>query len=589
MPTHTAAKASRPASELRFPDLRARFGAILAVAMAPLLLVSGWQAVLDYRATVAAEREQRATALDISRVKAETIVANAERALALLEERFESEGCEAVNEQIEIGFPEIANIGIIDPEDGVVCSSRLVSQDSKLGVLFEATPPQELLYLATDPADYDDTVSRLILSRRLRTGDPSANSERLGVARIDWAPLWEVYSTLNLEDGARVSVVNGRGQSMFASAPNFATVSGQAMDAARASGAAGIKTSDTRLDLIATDVDDVFIALRSPREGWFAPRRISLVGKTLLPVLAWMFAFGAIWFAADRLILTHMRRLRAAALRFAGGDTDARVGEMRDAPERIAQLGSTFDLMAENIAEREAAMKASLEEKEILLREIHHRVKNNLQIITSLLNMQARETETEDGISAIEDARNRVSAIALVHSALYEGDDLADVRMQPFLEQLVGDLFRSLGGRARGIGLHTDFTEATVEADRAIPIALFVVEALSNAIKHGVPDGGRVHVSYTTDALHASGATGEASGTPGDTRDGPRDGVASPPSGGPSPGVHSALIVRDTGPGPDTDVATSTGLRLMRGFARQLGGRLETRADAKGYEVRLEM
>ena len=532
-------------------DLRTRFGLILGVALAPLLVLSIWQSLDDF----AEERRDKeavvSAALGVTQGAVRKAVQNVSDALELVTVEADARDCDEELAAVKDATPEIASIGLFEARGAYVCGPYDNALPRPLPVREGRSTAKRLVEVRAGASPR----RRLQIARAMDDG-----SARQVAATLDWTPLWSVYRNLQMDEGMSLSLVGMDGQPLFANRADFPAVSPAALPESDAelSQARLTRTPDGRREVVVapTVVKDVFVAVRRPRESFLSWQFVNLLTGALIPVLAWLFAFGAIWWAADRLILSHVRRLRATALLFAAGDTTQRVGEMQDAPQQIRQLGSTFDLMATNIAEREAVLQAGLEEKEVLLREIHHRVKNNLQIIISLLNMQAREISNTEGLQAIEDARNRVGAIALVHRSLYESDDLADVDMQPFLDQLVSDIYRSLGGRARGVSLHTNLASAEFEAQLAIPVALFVVEALSNALKHGVPDGGRVDVSFTE---------GGVDGAPG----------------------QRSLVIRDSGPGPAEGVESSTGWRLMRGFARQLGGDFKTEQTRAGFEVRL--
>lgn len=274
------------------------------------------------------------------------------------------------------------------------------------------------------------------------------------------------------------------------------------------------------------------------------------VTAVVLALISFAFAFAAIWFATNALVFRPLRKIQTTSTDFATGDLTARIGVLPSAPTRIASLAQAFDSMADNISQREAAMLDSLVEKEVLLREIHHRVKNNLQIIISLLNMQERKLTDPASLTVIRDARTRINAIALVHRGLYEGDDLSVIDIQNFLERLIAELRTGLGTDALGITLKTDIAPQPLKPDTAIPVALFIVEALTNAIQHGVPDGGIVSISLTCD------------------------------------GDHLTVTVADDGDGYIESATQGTGSKLIKGFARQLSGHI-SEDNENGHRVSL--
>jgi len=188
-------------------------------------------------------------------------------------------------------------------------------------------------------------------------------------------------------------------------------------------------------------------------------------------MLSLAFAYTAIWLSTNALVFAPLQKIQRTSNDFSTGDLTTRIGELPNAPPRITNLAKAFDSMADNISQRESAMLDNLVEKEVLLREIHHRVKNNLQIIISL-------------------------------------------------------------------------------PDSAIPVALFIVEALTNAIQHGVPNGGSVVIEVKR-----------------------KD-------------KELIVTVADDGPGHDSSSKQGTGLKLIKGFARQLSGRIST-TNTNGHSVSL--
>jgi PAS domain S-box-containing protein len=137
----------------------------------------------------------------------------------------------------------------------------------------------------------------------------------------------------------------------------------------------------------------------------------------------------------------------------------------------------------------EAQLQASLREKEVLLKEIHHRVKNNLQIVSSLLNLQVRAVDDPHLRALVHDSRERIQAMALIHEALYQAHDLSRVPFAAYVRQLVAQLFRAYDGPARRIRLTLQTDPIALDIDKAAPCGLILHELFSNALKHAFPGG----------------------------------------------------------------------------------------------------
>ena len=148
---------------------------------------------------------------------------------------------------------------------------------------------------------------------------------------------------------------------------------------------------------------------------------------------------------------------------------------------------SYFDGIVEDITERKEAeelLKISLVEKEVLLREIHHRVKNNLQIISSLLNLQSRHVEDEPALDMFQESRNRVRSMALVHEKLYRSDDLAKVNFCEYIRSLGRHLIISYGTNSTAIDLDVSVKDVFLDINTSIPCGLIINELISNSLKH---------------------------------------------------------------------------------------------------------
>ena len=130
----------------------------------------------------------------------------------------------------------------------------------------------------------------------------------------------------------------------------------------------------------------------------------------------------------------------------------------------------------------------------MLLQEIHHRVKNNMQIISSLLSLQANHTGSEEATEVLKESRGRVKSMAMIHEKLYHSHNLSLLNMAEYLDNLVKDILRSYS-RAEGITATVDVEEIYLNIDTALPMGLLVNELVSNSIKHAFPEGnGNINV-----------------------------------------------------------------------------------------------
>jgi PAS domain S-box-containing protein len=137
----------------------------------------------------------------------------------------------------------------------------------------------------------------------------------------------------------------------------------------------------------------------------------------------------------------------------------------------------------------EAQIMASLQEKEVLLKEVHHRVKNNMQVISSLLNLQSRQIKDPDVLEMFKESQRRIRSMALIHERLYQSSDLSRIEFSQYLRNLATHLFHSYQADSSRIHLKIDAEEVFLNINTAIPCGLIVNELISNALKHGFPEG----------------------------------------------------------------------------------------------------
>ncbi|MGA2669313.1 MAG: PAS domain S-box protein [Ignavibacteria bacterium] len=214
---------------------------------------------------------------------------------------------------------------------------------------------------------------------------------------------------------------------------------------------------------------------------------------------------------------------------------------------------SSFIAVALESDERQKAEQEilkSLKDKELLLREIHHRVKNNLAVISSLLYLQSKKTQNQEVLDALLESQMRIKSMVLVHEKLYRSKDLSSINYAGYIQSLATTLFRSYGYDSKKIKLELDVKELYLDTDSATNLGLIINELISNAVKHGYPDGreGKVTISMNVDER----------------------------------GVYT-LMVKDDGKGvpPNFDInGTDTlGLKLVSTLVEQLEGTLQVESN----------
>ncbi len=167
-----------------------------------------------------------------------------------------------------------------------------------------------------------------------------------------------------------------------------------------------------------------------------------------------------------------------------------------------AHASGLFYAVARDVHEEmslKSAMAAALRDKDVLLQEVHHRVKNNLQVISSLLSMQVRRTRLPEAEAALATCQSRIQAIAMIHESLYRTKNFSSVPFATYIRSLATNILEVCGAQA-GVHLDIEVEDVELPVDKAIPCGLIVHELLMNALKHGFPGSrsGRVRVGLSS-------------------------------------------------------------------------------------------
>ena len=214
------------------------------------------------------------------------------------------------------------------------------------------------------------------------------------------------------------------------------------------------------------------------------------------------------------------------------------------------EVRSLNRVLENRVAERTDQLNASLDEKVLLLREIHHRVKNNLQIISSLLNLQSRYVTDKKVLETLRDSQNRVRAMALVHERIYQSPEIGTINLAEYLSYLINQLFAFYNIPKSQIEVSVAIDDIAADIDTAIPLGLIINELVSNALKHAFPVGRKGKIIVRGSQM-----------TPDQLK----------------------FVFQDNGIGMSADSdwkkSSSLGLRLVHSLTKQLNGTVEMEQD----------
>ncbi|WP_421739757.1 sensor histidine kinase [Caulobacter sp.] len=542
-------------------SIRVRLAAALVVALLPVLILGGLQSIFAFRAEADSRRQSLELAVGRSAAIARARIEAAGVLLQTLGPGSVGLECAQRLADVRARLPGYANLIRFDSRGRVSCAAATTPPDpNRAGRAWfrELAGGQDMVVASAPGAVYADEPA-VLAAVRARTGDQRFDGAMVAVLTLRSLRL----ETANrfMPQGAEIALIDSHGKMFAATQPSAfgAPPMGWRAQAAQrgvAQWSAKDLNNRERAYSAAPLVDkEVFLVLSAPSPGLVSWAWINPISRLVLPLLAFALALGAVLYAAERAVIRWIIYLQRVAAIYAKGRFTVRPLQAERAPPEIRELAATLDDMAGAIVARDASLMDSLAEKDALMREIHHRVKNNLQIITSLLNMQQRALTDPAAKAAMNDTRQRITALAQIYRALYQGPDLKRVDLRPFLEELTalllaGDANIHLHGGVR-TEVHAD--PLVIDPDRLAPIALFAVEAITNAQKHAFSErGGVLTVNFVVR------------------------------------GEEAELSIGDDGPGSVDGVAEGVGRTLMNAFARQLRGKVSfERLGETGLLVRL--
>ena len=234
----------------------------------------------------------------------------------------------------------------------------------------------------------------------------------------------------------------------------------------------------------------LYLVYAEPQIPIFSTTRNYLYVSLALPILAVILSCLALWLAVRRLVLRWLTELTSVADHLREGRYPVANDTFDKAPYELAQLSEDMHDMANAIKSRDQRLVAAAERNLALAREVNHRVKNNLQIIVSLIAMQRSRLVDSDARKALEQAKARIAGIGLIHQLIYDErpGELGQVDMEELISGLCRQLHSDLGHDA--ITMDCEATGGHLPIDQAVPLTLFIIEAVTNSFRHAFPARG---------------------------------------------------------------------------------------------------
>ena len=236
-----------------------------------------------------------------------------------------------------------------------------------------------------------------------------------------------------------------------------------------------------RMETTSADIGIGDLAIRASVRS--APITSSLIVAMLLPLLMWAAAASIGWFVVDRLLIRPLRQLRASVAAYTPGEL-IDPGSLRALPaQEIRDLGDTFRAISRTVALHEAGLAEGLVRQTKLTREVHHRVKNNLQVISSLINFHARAAPSPDAIAAYASIQRRVDALAVVHRNHFaEMEENRGLNLRAVIGELSSNIRATAPEGASSVSIALDIDPFLVTQDVAVAVAFLVTESMELAM-----------------------------------------------------------------------------------------------------------
>jgi two-component sensor histidine kinase len=546
-PTPLAADARDPTTERGWP-LRVSLLFWLTIALLPIAIVSILQGFERTRLDVGEVHDRLVQSAQTAAGDETTLLASAEqiaRALSNIGDvRQVSPVCDAVLSDALIGVKYFANISRLDARGTTVCSALPLAKGTSAAgkPIFQRARTSAMFVVSGQ-------IQSLVLHQPVIAGMlplHDAHGKFEGVVSVVLQLHWLDFMVRaqDLPKGAVVFIYDRDGHVL---ASNNSDVALPLTDAAlqpgewesvrSASDNAGNNWTYASAPLRGSTIRVAF-AMRENR--LYLPTYLHVGVDFLMPILMIALAWAGIWFATERQVTQWIAYLRRISAAYRSGHYSIRP-QLDDAPREFRSLGADLSDMADSIQDRDRKLRDALTQKSLLIREIHHRVKNNLQIVMSLLSLQAGQLKDPAARDALMQAQVRINALALVHRILHEIEDQTTIDLRRLLHELAQQITEGMRGENMAVRVEEKLVPCEVSGDVAVPLALFAVEALTNIFKYAFAPGQEGVVAIELAPLD--------------------DG-------------RLRLSISDNGAGFDEATAQKSGIgsRLIRTFGAQIGG-----------------
>ena len=488
--------------------LKSRIALRLAVALLPLCLAAE---IAQYAITVH-NQELRERAL-ISRGEA-TLARQSTKLRELrnlletisvlpLGDPADSGSCSETFRRIVLQNQDISSLHLMGLDGGPICSAPAPLQDTANGkppewLAKSAKSQQFSVWMQQDFAvsEGEQASSRLVAT--LPIYDPDRQTVGVLAATLPFGAITLGMQEAELPDASAIALLDSghnilaqrtKGEHVDLWLPaSFANKSGQ--DLMAGSFAEKGRDGALRHYVVSTMPGNVFGLYAQDPEELSAAAQAILYFVIAFPLLVWVAASFLAGRATEQIIIEPLNKVRQAIRRYIAGDDSARVEYDPQATEEVQAVATKFNTMADTIQARDDALRAALDHQKALVREVNHRVRNNLQVMNSLLSLQSRRAKTAEQEAIFLDVQRRLNALGIVHAALYQGDDFRAVDLGVLLKDLCLSTERHLSTEWGRPVLSMQCREPIYALpDAALTLAFLVTELIAETTTRLSPEG----------------------------------------------------------------------------------------------------
>lgn len=542
-------------------SLRARLLVTIATALSPVLMVAGWRAYMDSQQTIEARQQEILIASEEAVGWVEGQIKSAETVLEVFEDEIEAGACKETYERLKPKVPYINNV-VRFGETGIAACSAVGAAGFEISDRFWHAQMRDGAETVRTDAFRGVAATGWLIATLRRTEDETGEFSGSVAFGLDLSQL--VASIPISEERLEVALLDKDG-SIFGSSRFVKDAPAQLREALPTDGEPALTVVEgddgASFDRVIRPLGGGLYALVTrPSPGFVSETTLRPVTTVGLPIATFLVTLIAVWFAVEHLLLKWFFPLRRMTAAYAVGkydyETDA---SFEKAPQEIARLSATLQNMARRIGQRDEQLREAIQIRDSAVREIHHRVKNNLQIVSSFVRLQMRPLRDRRAKQALANVRNRIDALSIVHQTLYQHERLEYVQLRPFFNGLLEHLVDALGIDELGASLDWEIADVARVSDDAIPMALFTLEAITNAVKYAIETlrGERIEVRLTLEGEVLTLSVSDDGGTE----------------------VVEGLEGEESG----------LGSKLMAAFAKQLSGELHSGTGESGYVVELKI